>query len=116
MIDCIDVTGSGDIDTSHTVETEVDGDGSRFIKGLTGSKILIRPEWQNECETWNLGVLDMKKIFPNYVTSRVSTKWKEKHWLPSYNTQISEATLIDFLAISSALISVSIKTFAAASA
>ena len=59
---------SGDVDTTHTAETEVDGDGNRFITGLTGKKILIRPEWKNESNIWNLGILDMKKIFPCQVS------------------------------------------------
>ena len=56
---------SGDVDTSHTVETEIDDDGNKFITGLTGKKILIRPEWKNPLDIWNLGILDMKKIFPS---------------------------------------------------
>ena len=59
---------SGDVDTTHTAETEIGEDGNRFITGLTGKKILIRPEWKNESNIWNLGILDMKKIFPSPVS------------------------------------------------
>lgn len=71
---------SGDLDTSHTTETEVYEDGNRFITGLTGKKILIRPEWKNESNIWNLGILDMKKIFPSQVSQNRSSRKDSLVW------------------------------------
>ena len=37
----------------------------------------IRAEWENETDEWHVGVFDMKKIFPSYVTKRMAKKSKE---------------------------------------
>merc|ERR1711970_369681 len=65
IIDCVDTTGSGDVDTSHKVKTEII-DGKEYITGLTGRKIEIKSDWENETDEWNIGILDLKKIFPSY--------------------------------------------------
>ena len=42
ILDIVDGTGSGDVDTSHVVEAKED-----VIVGLHGDKMLLDPAWQN---------------------------------------------------------------------
>jgi tripeptidyl-peptidase-2 len=47
IIDILDTTGSGDVDTSQEVKIEIDSDGKNFITGLTGRKLMIPNDWTN---------------------------------------------------------------------
>lgn len=47
VVDIIDTTGSGDVDTSKQVTTETDSDGNHFITGLSGRKLIIPDSWNN---------------------------------------------------------------------
>ena len=50
IIDVVDCTGSGDVDTS-TVQEAADG----HLKGLYGRKLKLNPSWENpEGELWIL--------------------------------------------------------------
>ncbi len=50
IIDVVDCTGSGDVDTS-TVQEAADG----HLKGLYGRKLKLNPTWENpEGEAWTL--------------------------------------------------------------
>ena len=42
ILDIVDGTGSGDVDTAHTVEAE-----ESVIAGLHGNKMLVDPAWEN---------------------------------------------------------------------
>ena len=42
-------------------------------------------------KTWNIGVIDLTKIFPSYLNSRMSKERKEKVWAPKFNTAIGVA-------------------------
>ena len=50
IIDVVDCTGSGDVDTS-TVQEAADGQ----LKGLYGRKLKLNPAWENpEGEAWTV--------------------------------------------------------------
>ena len=42
ILDIVDGTGSGDVDTAHIVEAK-----DSIIAGLHGNKMLLDPAWQN---------------------------------------------------------------------
>ena len=61
----IDTTGSGDVDTSSVAKVESDENGAKFVTGLTGRKLVLPAEWNNPSDTWNVGLIDLTKIFPS---------------------------------------------------
>ena len=56
----------GHVDTSQKVKTKNSENREYFI-GLSGKKIDVCPEWENETDEWNIGILDLKKLFPPYL-------------------------------------------------
>ena len=47
VVDILDTTGSGDVDTSKEVKTESDESNRKFITGLTGRKLYLPENWSN---------------------------------------------------------------------
>lgn len=43
ILDLLDCTGSGDVDTSKVVKADEDG----YITGLYGNKLKVNPDWKN---------------------------------------------------------------------
>lgn len=43
ILDIVDGTGSGDVDTSKVVEADEEG----FITGIYGNRLKVNPSWQN---------------------------------------------------------------------
>ena len=56
----------GHVDTSQKVKTKYSENKEYFI-GLSGKKIDVCPEWENESDEWNIGLFDLKKLFPPYL-------------------------------------------------
>ena len=61
----------------------------------SGRKIAIRSEWENSTDEWHLGVFDMTKVFPDYLTSRMAKKNKEDDWSPEFNQALSKVKGLD---------------------
>lgn len=91
VIDVIDTTGSGDVDTSSVAKVETDDNGVKFVTGLTGRKLVLPAEWNNPSDTWNVGLIDLTKIFPSYLKSRMNKTCKDEQWSPAYNSALSSA-------------------------
>lgn len=68
IIDVVDVTGSGDVDTSTVVEVSADGDG---VKGLTGRTLKFNPSWVNPTGKYNIGIKRLFDLFPKPVVTRI---------------------------------------------
>lgn len=67
ILDLVDTTGSGDVDTS-TVRTTDEG---RQIQGLSGRTLHIPEEWVNPTGEWHVGVKALFELFPSAVKSRI---------------------------------------------
>lgn len=91
VIDIIDTTGSGDVDTTSVAKVEVNEDGSKYITGLTGRKLQLPEAWLNASEIWNIGIIDLRKIFPSYLKTRMNQTCKDENWLPKYNSALADA-------------------------
>lgn len=84
FIDVVDATGSGDVNTSHHVETSaIDSDHS-FVSPLTKHKMSVDPEWinANQGAHFKIGAIRAYDFFPKPLIKRLekkrSTKFTEK--------------------------------------
>lgn len=74
VIDVVDCTGSGDVDTSTVVEA--DGDGC--IKGVYGNTLLLNPDWQNPTGKWHVGAKPAFDVFPGGLKSRIKEERRRR--------------------------------------
>ena len=74
IIDMIDGSGDGDVDTSTTVTTKDD-----IVTGLTGRKLKIDPKWKGKEGKFHIGIKQLYELFPKSLTSRVK-KERRKTW------------------------------------
>jgi len=87
VIDIIDCSGSGDVDTSTVVEAlppaadaaAGDGGGVVSIKGLTGRMLRLNSAWVNPTGKWHIGVKRAQELYPNGLKPRVRAE-RKKDW------------------------------------
>ncbi|CAI8593694.1 unnamed protein product [Vicia faba] len=79
ILDVIDCTGSGDIDTSKVVKADAHG----CIRGVSGASLVINTSWKNPSGEWHVGYKLVYELFTEELTSRLKTerkkKWDEKN-------------------------------------
>ncbi|PIA53523.1 hypothetical protein AQUCO_00900248v1 [Aquilegia coerulea] len=79
ILDVIDCTGSGDIDTSKVVKADTDG----YITGASGTSLAVNPSWKNPTGEWHIGCKLVYELFTANLTSRLKKerrkKWDEKN-------------------------------------
>ncbi|KAJ8623922.1 hypothetical protein MRB53_032452 [Persea americana] len=86
IIDVLDCTGSGDIDTSKVVKADADG----YIMGASGTPLVINPSWNNPSGEWHVGCKLVYELFTDTLTSRVQ-KERKKKWDEKNQEAISDA-------------------------
>jgi tripeptidyl-peptidase-2 len=69
IIDVVDGTGSGDVDTSTIVESE---DG--HIEGLTGRVLAVAETWNNPSGQWRIGLKSAWELYPGPLVARMKTE------------------------------------------
>lgn len=69
ILDLVDTTGSGDVDTSTVHAT--DGNENRRIQGLSARTLVIPDDWVNPTGKWHVGVKAAFELFPSAVKSRL---------------------------------------------
>ncbi len=72
IVDLIDGTGSGDVDTSVILEAE---DGK--LTGLSGRTLLIDPAWQTPSGRYHLGIKAAWELFPSSLVQRLKKERQE---------------------------------------
>ncbi|KAJ4706019.1 Tripeptidyl-peptidase 2 [Melia azedarach] len=79
ILDVIDCTGSGDIDTSTVVKADSDG----CIRGASGATLVVNSLWTNPSGEWHVGYKMAYELFTDTLTSRLKKerkkKWDEKN-------------------------------------
>lgn len=86
IIDVVDCTGSGDVDTSKVVHADEDG----CIAGLSGSRLLVNPAWENPTGEWRVGSKAAYELFPAGLKSRLQ-KERRKRWAEKQRGAVAEA-------------------------
>ncbi|KAG0430430.1 hypothetical protein HPB47_022708, partial [Ixodes persulcatus] len=86
VIDLMDATGAGDVDTSTVVEAQ-DGE----IVGLTGRKLKIPDSWTNPTGKYHVGVKCAYEMYPKSLKERVQKSYKEREWSPPHNLALAKA-------------------------
>jgi tripeptidyl-peptidase-2 len=89
VVDILDATGSGDVDTSATGVPDKDAQ----IKGLSGRMLQLDPKWIKENPVIHLGVVNGFDLFPGYVVGNYKKHAHEKmeETNKAYKEQIKEA-------------------------
>ncbi|GAB4814120.1 hypothetical protein N2152v2_001166 [Parachlorella kessleri] len=87
IVDVVDCTGSGDVDTSMVVRA----DGEGCIEGLTGRKLKLNPDWQNPSGDWRVGAKAAYELFPRPLKDR-SKEERKKRWAEKQRGAVAEAT------------------------
>lgn len=79
ILDILDCTGSGDVDTSTVVKADKDG----FLKGASGRQLKLNEAWKNPSGEWRIGCKLAYELFTDTLVSRLKQerkkKWDEKH-------------------------------------
>ncbi|XP_042890415.1 tripeptidyl-peptidase 2-like isoform X3 [Penaeus japonicus] len=86
VIDRIDASGAGDVDTSTVVEA-TDG----VIAGLTGRKLKVPESWVNPSGKFHIGVKSAYTLYPQRLRDRIIKDRKEKQWDPVHKILLAEA-------------------------
>lgn len=90
IVDMVDASGSGDVDTS-TVRKAKEG----VVEGLTGRELKIPKKWKNPSGEFHLGMKRGYDLFPGALVSRLKTE-RKKEWDEAFRAQ--QAKLADEIA------------------
>ncbi|XLT71668.1 hypothetical protein HN873_028094, partial [Arachis hypogaea] len=74
ILDVIDCSGSGDVNTSKVVKADADG----CICGASGASLIINTSWKNPSGEWHIGYKFIYDIFTEELTSRLKKERKKK--------------------------------------
>ncbi|XP_076907869.1 tripeptidyl-peptidase 2-like [Bidens hawaiensis] len=86
VLDVIDCTGSGDVDTSAVVKADENG----CIRGASGASLTINPSWKNPSGEWHVGYKLIYELLTDTLVSRLK-KERKKKWDEKNQEAIAEA-------------------------
>ncbi|CAI9092237.1 OLC1v1027429C3 [Oldenlandia corymbosa var. corymbosa] len=86
ILDVIDCTGSGDVDTSTVVKADADG----CIRGASGASLVVNSSWKNPTGEWHVGYKLVYELFTDTLTTRLK-KERKKRWDEKQQEAITEA-------------------------
>ena len=92
IVDVVDGSGSGDVDTSAEREAK---DGT--LTGLTGRTLKLGGDWQNPGGKWRVGIKAAYELFPGSLVSRLKRE-RKKEWDKQQRERMAglQAMLADF--------------------
>lgn len=75
LIDLVDCTGSGDVDTSHVAQPSADG----VLAGLTGRALRLPPSWPPSANgSYHLGIASAYELYPRGLVERVRSERRKR--------------------------------------
>ena len=79
IVDCVDATGSGDVDTSTMLQGD-NKDSAIELQGLTGRTLVIpaSPAFANPSGRWHVGMLSAFQLFPGPLVARLHGARKDE--------------------------------------
>ncbi|KAK4384978.1 Tripeptidyl-peptidase 2 [Sesamum angolense] len=86
VLDVIDCTGSGDIDTSTIVKADDNG----CIRGTSGNSLVVNSSWKNPSGEWHVGCKLVYELFTSTLTDRLK-KERKKKWDEKNQEAVAEA-------------------------
>ncbi len=84
IVDLVDGSGSGDVNTSQVVEPE---DGQ--VKGLSGRLLNLDPKWNNPSGKYHVGVKRAYELFPGELCNRLKARRQKKLWDPQQREAVN---------------------------
>ena len=94
VIDLVDATGCGDVDTSKVVKGTRGDDGSITLTGLSGRSLCIPAHWNVPSEEFHIGTKAAFELFPKSLVKRLKSERKKKWDEQQRNAEIElESTL-----------------------
>ena len=75
MVDMVDCTGSGDVDTSQVRRANE----QHQVEALSGRTLQLSPEWSNPSGEWRVGLKRGYELFPAPLATRVKAERREAH-------------------------------------
>jgi tripeptidyl-peptidase II len=96
VIDIIDCTGAGDVDTKTEVEATTTTSSSLLndksvlntVVGLSGRTLSLNDDWVNPSGKWHLGIKRAYELFPTLLTKRIKED-RKKDWASKiHNAQV----------------------------
>ncbi|GIL86265.1 hypothetical protein Vretifemale_14673 [Volvox reticuliferus] len=86
ILDVIDCTGSGDVDTSRVEKADADGS----VTGASGRKLKLNPAWSNPSGEWHVGCKHVYNLVSRTLVTRLKEERKKK-WEESQRQAVAEA-------------------------
>ncbi|KAI8330140.1 hypothetical protein EDC96DRAFT_612213 [Choanephora cucurbitarum] len=78
MIDIVDCTGGGDVETTKVVKP-TSKDGNNVIKGLSGRDLILDDSWKNPSGEYRVGLKRAYELFPGDLISRIKSERLQNH-------------------------------------
>jgi len=87
IIDVVDCTGSGDVNTSKIVTADENG----YIESLIGNKLKVNSEWKNPSGEWRVGAAPAFFLLPGGLKHRLKAE-RRKRFDEHQRAAVTEAT------------------------
>ncbi len=91
IVDVVDGTGSGDVDTSTVREASEDG----TIEGLSGRTLHLPDAWDNPSGEWRVGIASAWAIFPGDLVGRMKQERRKEFDLRHRALEAEAATELE---------------------